>query len=29
MKDYLATDKAHYSQEVKSIKDLRHARGQH
>ena len=29
MKDYLATDKAHYSQEIKSIKDLRHARGQH
>lgn len=29
MKNYLATDKAHYSQEVKSIKDLRHAKGQH
>lgn len=29
MKDYLVTDKAHYSQEIKSIKDLRHARGQH
>lgn len=29
MKDYLATDKAHYSQQVKSIKDLQHTKGQH
>jgi uncharacterized protein (DUF305 family) len=29
MKDYLAIDKAHYAQEVKSIKDLQHTQGQH
>ena len=27
MKDYLATDKAHYSQEIKSIKDLQRTKG--
>lgn len=29
MKDYLAIDKAHYAQEVKSIKDLQDTQGQH
>lgn len=29
MKDYLAIDKAHYAQEVKSIKDLQYTKGQH